>query len=748
MLRNLNIFLKHSERILSEMNNRRRDIYSKGIIRNMKYSQIVSNSQKYGNYFLDASLQSHNLPTFEGHEGDLFLNAAYLAVYSLHERELRKILSESKAIYEELVDNTGYGPKMIRFDTVNYGENPLLIKSWKTKIYDLYDKRKKNNHNISTLESLFADMNDADLEDIAINLVEEFAKFVFKTNREDSQPLNYLVDVVETKISTENNIQGALNHDSFDRTLTPGSVLLSTFSDDIHKGKEGDGTHWLSANGKHYEIIEKFEKVLKDKYPNRREQMYSIFADYVDIVFSTVYIINYSTIFYEVYNKANKVVIFEGADNLGKSTLIDNIINFNENKFHFEVGYERQKGNVEWSTMNSERPIDIGSINKCTLKFHGYPVFKTIKTKQPKLSYIQYFSKYKNLPEGNVYARQFANLHNIITCTMRKMEEYFTSPIMEQKYEYENENGKVMEVIKRQENKERVLLQDRSVLSTLIYSLDKDREELTEEIQRYLNKEYCLGDDGLCATRTERPIGTEKPTKSEFELENGNYGPLDFLNVYESMINDDIFIKNSKLHPGCANFIKSSFVFLTSDKPFTSIEIEGNEHSEKLFGNRSKHYEFDEKTKKAINKTIPEALENVLQKLEKDGELGPKYSGRYKENPSLALAEDVWEASGIESWFYRNRNYKKVYQAYLKNRIYDARDESTGASVLYEDKWSNIISNPKNKESRLFKDDSEVSIPIYRPRNMFRFKKDDVSVYNPRDYTEIELAELVSSTIF
>ena len=736
MLRNLNNFLKHSERILSEMNNSRKDIFNKGIIRNMKYSQMVSNSQKYGNYFLDASLQSHNLPTFEGCEGDLFINAAYLAVYSLHERSLRKFLSELVDIDNELIENTGQAPMLAKdtYRELSHGEHSHVIKFWEDYLLKLYQSRKKNNHNISTLETLFSDLDKDNLEDVAILLVEEFTNFVLNINQStESQPFRYYLDVVKENSLKNSNVQNSSKLGYHERLIPLSYKLLSIFSADVHRGKEGNGNtgHWITSS-KHETLIDSFKKVLKQKYPNRREQIYSIFADYVFAIFSSVYIINYSTIFFEVYNKANQVVIFEGADNLGKSTLIENIIRFNKEKFYSSQSMEKIDGSWEKSEYgtNIDDSVGLDKFNNCTLKFHGYPVDEIFRTEKPKLSYIQYFSKYKQLPSGkNVYARQFANIQNIVTCTMERMESFFASPRDESYLEYENDLGKIVLRHNKQSNHERVLLQDRSVLSTLVYSLNGEKENLTDIIRNYLNYQYYSFNE-----KELKIIGTEIPIHPDFKLENGNFGPLDFLNVYEDLLNDKTIIANSKLHPGCANFIRSKFVFLESESPFVELS-----------------QSLSKETRESITKAIPEVLENVVNQLNNDEKALIEYEEINKQNEDIdysKLAEDVWEKTGIGDWKSRNKNYKHIYQAYLKNRIHDGKEEYSLRKLHYEESFPNIITENNNKISGLYKDESEVVIPVYEPRNMVRFRKDDVIMYDPKDYTTFELADLVSQTIF
>ena len=800
MLRDLNNFLKTSDRLLEGVV----DSYHNGIIRNHKFSFKAANCHKYGNYFLDASLKY--LPSYSGMEGALFFNGLHLVVQSLAKRDMRNCIDLINELLREVNEN------LIAISNKK-SITVFSTQHLKSMINNFYHSKKKNQHNISTLETLFEGLSKLELERFTVKLMDAFWKWFYEIYHLDecddyiNQIHNkYDIDYgrPEKVIYTEDN--------SFPESL----CLLNKFSNFLYR-------NWIVFFTDEQNIVpvERFDSLMKscleELFPSRREQVYSLFSQYIKIILTTIYMINYDEDFFKLYNEVNKVVVFEGCDNLGKSTIINNLIENNEKKFFSFKTYttelidDKLPGNPIWRASNEKCYETINNfiydkketLGGPILKFHGYSYrAHSGKTDVADVNYVQYFSKYKHLGKNSIYARQFANLYNIIDMTMKSMEDYFTNPRMEKItiWPYVNSNSGHASLIK-QTNAERILLQDRSVLSTVVYSLDRYKDT-TKMLNSDTNELKISGADNetyltrimknyLCANYTQlgrssddvsRLVAESEPDKwieeprfeehspsiwkPESNVLNDSYhfgvatnkGPLDFLNIYEEMISDDVFIKNSKLHPGCANFINLKFVFFASDSPFG-------------------YKEFSEKTKETVTKVIPEFLERFNKRLQNmklraepcdpDEETSDERSN--KENILLEISKitdkiknaatneqisnykrylsklfnsldnlvktkdiglnkldiferkDFWEDSDISVWRKRNEDYKSIQKAYLSLIVAAEHDSE------FMDKLSKGVGEPT----------SFVENTI-----------DDFDIYNPKAMTKSDLELLIGMKIF
>lgn len=789
MLRNLNNFLKTSDRTLEGVV----DNYYNGIIRNHKHVFEAANCHKYGNYFLDASL--NYLPSYSGNEGQLFYNGMYLIVHSLAKRDMRNYVKLMNSLINEVHSNrAGCANK----ENMNVDDSILKY------IIEFNSSKKKNQHNISTLETLFEGLNDGELKYFATKLLDSF------WNRMEKSIL--LAKDLE-KVEALKTKYAEIEHDS---SLPKSLFLLNYFIKQLRN-------NWHQFSTTYFHID--FANCLKDEFPNRREQIYSIFANYAKMIISTIYLINYDKGFFDIYNEMNRVVVFEGADNLGKSTMIESLFKYNKEKFmDFSISEVDVTGDkdiipsgVYWRKVDPDKGIPFNVVCQCddinlftlnyahrpggpVLKFHGYPYQKANGV--PNLNYVQYFSKYKDLGPDSVYARQFANLYNIINMTMKSMEDYFTNKphtsivVKEATEKSESETAfKRIATKIEQRNPERILLQDRSVLSTIVYSLDRYKDTtkkdpthprtykptyLTTIMSNYLCKRYSNNvDQDVSRLKTQKEADewiyapefdkNNPPTYyTESNVLNDSYhfapdtnkGPLDFLNVYEEMISDEIFVKNSKLHPGCANFISLKFVFFESDSPFKHDEPQEKSLSEKL-------PEFIDKVAKGLNilktnmeiedglddkdRKIPSSKEELInsitrayEKMKSATNNVQKSAYRHRLIGMLKLFEglvkneksdnensegkkeqrtlkDFWEKTDSETWAKRNKDYVSIHESYI-------------SAVL-----SGIAKYP------VFEPDEFI---VDEPVSFFKNNIDDFSIYNPKSLSGMDLMLLITTKIF
>ena len=789
MLRKLNILLKNSDRTLSNIIDVDRGFHN-GIIRNHKFTFAASDCRKYGNYFLDASLRY--LSPYDGTEGQLFLNAMYLAIQSLKQRDMRNYIKIIDEFYYEAIRNerhyfaeTPNNLTRTGIQTIANGELGDL--SW--ILMQFRKTRKKDNHDISTLETFFEDLTTNEVHLFVHKLINEFAIWI---NKEFCSLPSDKFEENEKLIRQYFKETYAKNDGDY--SLSEGDFLLSANPKSLHSRWPNCMNGELEPLPLFNSFMERMKKALSEYFPNRRENIYKLFGRYIWLILVTTWMLNYSKELFNTYNKMNQIIVFEGADNLGKTTLINSLIENNYNKF-FDLKQYTYKlpdsvkfpdtEKTWWSKKdkdNNEPCLDMGFRDKLNdyinspygpkLNFHGYG------ENPKKINYVQYYSKYKDLGENSIDARQFANLYNIIDCSMKSVENYFTKPPLDE-ITVDDNNQEALRIV--QMNSERFLLQDRSVLSTMIYSLDRFKDnhsELNKIFKKYLYRSYINGvesyDSSIIKPRRSLKLENfieEINENDEFQIKSKHmiHGPLDFLNLYEEMIEDSQIVKNSELHPGCANFINIKFVFLHSDSPFKGDDNENimkkticdfipdylesvskQLNSKKLvFTLTEKEDELDkhiqnldtlfkrfESYRQTSDYREMVLIVDKIQKLLTDikNEIGVDYAKNI-EVKDKNQGKDFWESSGIDKWEQRNQDYKAVHSAYFSLNLNAASTNNIHPA------------NYSINHNRIVLPNGQI-LDYGQPPCFFEVDVDSIGIYNPKDYDKWELSTLIASKIF
>lgn len=295
-------------------------------------------------------------------------------------------------------------------------------------------------------------------------------------------------------------------------------------------------------NEKHQELV----KLLKSVFPDRNIEIYNLLATYITSMISILSIINFDEYFEDLYKKTNKIVIFEGSDGVGKSTLINSIskdlaykmnkriessiengkystVDFNYNyPKPIENPFELANGNRYSKNTNNDNLFDVKdrmndplnhsyNPDDIVYKINFHPNLRnssrisdeSIETSNmyKKLRPSSFLSKYGTTKlVGDINARQMVNLSNIVIVNKMNMDLTFAN---HKKFEYNIESSSIYSKIYGEDGNEvckvghknlnyhPILLQDRSFLSTLVYSIDVDKilkEIITEANQSEYNK--------------------------------------------------------------------------------------------------------------------------------------------------------------------------------------------------------------------------------------------------------------------
>lgn len=326
----------------------------------------------------------------------------------------------------------------------------------------------------------------------------------------------------------------SLNHvTSWDHLFTDNTKWMY-FEDIFQYCNLNDQEIW---NKKHQELV----KLLKSVFADRNIEIYNLLATYITSMISILSIINFDEYFEDVYKKANKIVIFEGADGVGKSSLINLVSRDLKNKMDEKIESLIEDGKysvVDHNTIypnsivnpfelsarasnktKSDNLFDVRNVLRCPLSFFGYNNIDDFiyqirfhsdhhnSISKNKNKMIEDLNLYKSLRPssflskhgtseivGDIDARQLTNLSNMIVVNKMSMDLTFAN---HKKFEYNivpnaiysklyGENGDdICKVGHKTLNYNSILLQDRSFLSTLVYSIDINK--ILEKIFRNVN---------------------------------------------------------------------------------------------------------------------------------------------------------------------------------------------------------------------------------------------------------------------